>query len=304
VPMKSAIARLVEPDETAYDLIHALQCSRSAGLACIDAHLRVGSLGASELVVIHGESGSGKSVLLQNILVSYLAPDVCGGHALPVVLVDADNTFSAPLLQRLLEVYIGRTVRRAAHDRSSSLPPTDHPDSLVRDFVEEAMSRLLVLRPREPIDLLRQLRQLCEVFAANPTTALLMVDSMSAWQPLAAAFQRTMAQALNESWRALARLQQTYCIAVVVTYRDLTADSGGAHGPGHTAAAGAGITNCCHLTVQHTLSRRLVQTMGLEQPEEDECEYQEGRFRVCSGDPLRSTPFKLSHVGEAISLAC
>lgn len=303
---KTAIAKLVEPDETAYDLIHALQNSCGTGLACIDAHLRIGSLGPGEMVVIHGESGAGKSILLQNILVAYIAPDVCGGHGLPAILIDADNTFNMSQLVQILEKYIRRTIQTVAEDGSFMVAPDE---AMIKTFVEEAVSRLLVLRPKEPIDMLRHLRGLCEVLAANPTTALLMVDSMTAWQPLAAAFQRTMAQVLNESWRALSRLQQKYCIAVVVAYRDIAADSG-ANGAGQTAAASAGITNCCHLTIQHTISPGPASEFTrLEQPEENEPEFHGEMFKVSScarmiGDPLKSVPFKLSDVGEVINVAC
>merc|ERR1712113_744539 len=127
------------------------------------------------------------------------------------------------------------------------------------ELMEEAMSRLLVLRPREPIDLLRQLCRLKDVFAANPVASLLVVDSMSAWQPLINAFPRSVAPVMKECWHALARLQHELCIAVVVTYRDLvtkgyTASTGVVPGAWSSTDSRMSAIKCCHLAIARSPS--------------------------------------------------
>ncbi|CAE8628664.1 unnamed protein product, partial [Polarella glacialis] len=215
-----AIAALVAPDETASDLFRTLRSSRGTGIACLDQHLPGGSLGPGQLVALHGETGCGKSVLLRNALAAYILPQSCGGHALPSVLIDAERTFDPAILARLLRARLMSSEdwrRQAAEEKLD-----------VAEAVSECLARLLILSPSEPIDMLRQLRQLKKVLAANPTAGILAVDSMSAWQSLAAAFPRTVGPPLKECWRALARLQAEHCIAVVVTHRDPVATEGNA----------------------------------------------------------------------------
>ncbi|CAK0864598.1 unnamed protein product, partial [Prorocentrum cordatum] len=198
-------ADAVRPDETAWDLLRSLRASRGSGLACLDAHLPDGSLGPGELVVVHGAAGAAKSALLRSLLAAYVARTERGGHGLPAVLVDADGSFDAGLLAGVLEARGESALRRR---REVGRPA--EPEHAVSDAeaVEEALGRLLVLRPDEPQDLLRQLRLLRDVLAANPAVALLVVDSMSAWQTATAAFPKASAPFVRESWRALERLQR------------------------------------------------------------------------------------------------
>merc|ERR1712014_321436 len=67
-----------------------------------------------------------------------------------------------------------------------------------------------------------------EVLAANQTVALLIVDSMGAWQQYAAPFPRSTAPMLREAWRALVSLQREFCIPVVVTCHDAPASGSSA----------------------------------------------------------------------------
>lgn len=217
----SLAADAVRLDETAWDLLRSLRASRGSGLACLDTHLPGGSLGPGELVVVHGAAGAAKSALLRSLLAAYVARTERGGHGLPAVLLDADRSFDAGLMARVLEARGEAALQRR---REAGLP--DEPELAVSDAeaVEEALGRLLVLRPDEPQDLLRQLRLLRDVLAANPAVALLVVDSMSAWQTATAAFPKAAAPFVRESWRALERLQREHCVAVVVALREGSAE--------------------------------------------------------------------------------
>ena len=203
---------IIEIDETAFDLYRMLQSSRGTQLPCFDHHLPANALSPSHAVVLHGESGAGKSALLRNILASYVLDQDAGGHSLPAVFVDADHCFDASLLARLLKV----KAECAGASRET-----------VSEIVTESLSRVLVLRPHEPIDLLRQLRELRTVFASNPTAGLLIVDSMSAWQSLSAAFPRSAGCAIRECWQAVGRLQQESSISAVLAYRESAMDATG-----------------------------------------------------------------------------
>jgi len=203
------------PDETAFDVLRAVRCCRGTGIACIDGNLDGGCLGPSEIVVLHGESGAAKSTVARNIIVAYIAPTEIGGHGLPAVLIDAEGTFDVVILARLLT---------AAAEHHLSSQGCMLSQFSTEELVQESLSRLLVLRPAEPLDLLRQLYSLRDVLEANPTTSLLVVDSMSAWQPLAAAFPRAVTPLLREAWKAMDRLQREHCLAVVVTLRESSAD--------------------------------------------------------------------------------
>lgn len=244
----ATISALLEPDETADDVLRVLKSCRGTGIPCVDRLLEGGCLGPGELVVLRGETGSGKTVLLRHIVARYIAAADVGGHALPAVVVDTEGTFDLQLLARLLAV-------------EAQVPRTgdDMETREVQATVQEGLSRLLVLRPRDPFELLRQLLQLRDVLAANPAASLVAVDSMSAWQPLAAAFPRAAGAALREAWQALWRLQRERCVAVVVTQRDGDFAGGsaasGLHadrrrqpaGPGSTAVIAA---SCRHLGLE------------------------------------------------------
>ncbi|CAJ1349062.1 unnamed protein product, partial [Effrenium voratum] len=187
----------------AYDLFQALRSSRGT-LPCVDRFLPGEALSPDFALVLHGDSASGKSLLLRNILAAHLLPRSCGGHGLPSVLIDADQTFEVWLLAKLLK---DRARRRLSSEAAL-------------EAVDEALQRLLLFRPKEPLELLRQLSQLRGLFARNPTAGLVVVDSMSAWQAMTGAFPRSAGQVMKECWRALGRLQRDFAVCAVLAHRD------------------------------------------------------------------------------------
>jgi hypothetical protein len=206
---------MLVPDETAFDVLRAVRCCRGTGIACIDGNLDGGCLSPSEVVVLHGESGAAKSTVARNIIVAYIAPTEIGGHGLPAVLIDTEGTFDILLLVQLLSAAAGRHLSSAGCGAASMT---------TEELVQESLSRLLVLRPAEPLDFLHQIYSLRDILEVNSTTSLLVVDSMSAWQPLAAAFPRSVPPLLREAWKAIDRLQREHCLAVVATFRQSSAD--------------------------------------------------------------------------------
>lgn len=262
------------PDETAFDVLRAARSCRGTGLDCIDSHLDCGVLGPSELVVLHGQTGTAKSAVLRNIVVSYIASAELGGLALPAVMIDTEGTFDVLLLARLITT---------AANRKQLPSPADQ--------VQEALSRLLVLRAAEPVDLLRQLCQLRDVLVANPTTSLLVVDSMSAWQPMATAFPRAVGPVLREAWKALARLQRQHCLAVVVANRDDGNSTALGFSSKTNAANNASIptSSCCHLNI----SRHDTEA-ARERTSFSTCKRAQGTSRN------HQVPFHLSESGEVI----
>mmetsp|Transcript_119630 Transcript_119630/g.381748 ORF Transcript_119630/g.381748 Transcript_119630/m.381748 type:complete len:324 (+) Transcript_119630:62-1033(+) len=232
------IAAMVAPDETAYDLFRALRRSRASGVPCVDGRLAGGCLGPGELVLLHGESGSGKSALLRSILAAYVAGTEVregAGHSVPAILIDTEGTFDAGLFSEVLQSRVERLCRAAGKG------------SPVEGCVDEALSRLLVLRPQEPIDLLRNLDHLRALLAANPRVGLLVVDSMSAWQPLATNFPRSVTPFMQESWRALVRLQKEHCVALVVANRGAALGTASSSGPWSCIGSSA---KCRHLGIR------------------------------------------------------
>eukprot|EP00929_Paragymnodinium_shiwhaense_P106121 TRINITY_DN71277_c0_g1_i2.p1 TRINITY_DN71277_c0_g1~~TRINITY_DN71277_c0_g1_i2.p1 ORF type:complete len:212 (+),score=34.95 TRINITY_DN71277_c0_g1_i2:337-972(+) len=112
------------------------------------------------------------------------------------------------------------------------------------DRVEEALSRLLVLRPKDPPDLLRQILDLAELLSVNPTVSLLVVDAMTSWDFQLMGLPRSSRPFLQEAWRCLGRLQQERSLALLACVhlprsplqRGLLLDTAG--------------VNCCHLRLQ------------------------------------------------------
>lgn len=280
---------LVCPDETAFDVLRAVRSCHGTGLTCIDALLDGGCLGPSELVVLHGESGSAKSALLRNVVASYVASAELGGHALPAVLIDTEGTFDVLLLADVLTAVAERKRKEA----SASGKASELAGMQTAELAREALSRLLVLRPAEPADLLRQLCQIREVLVANPTTSLLVVDSMSAWHPIASAFPRAVAPLLREAWKALSRLQHEHCLAVVVAHRE---DANGFGSKGGFGGDASGLTPNCHLSVMRRMS------------ESGETSFATSRRFSASAMPGgdsrgQEMRFLLSEAGEVISVA-
>ena len=182
----------------AYDLFQIFRRSRSTSLPCFDDHLPASVL--ETMVLLHGDSASGKSVLLRNLLATHLLPASCGGHGLPCVLIDTELSFDLWLLAKLLQDKAKRFDKGVAE-------------------VEEALEELTVCRPLEPLELLQQLSDLRETLAAKPRAALLVVDSMSAWQSMTAAFPRSSGAILKECWKALKRLQEEASLSVVIAHQ-------------------------------------------------------------------------------------
>lgn len=238
-------AALVAPDETLYDLLRSLRSCRGTGVACLDQHLPDGSLGPSEVVVLRGEAASGKSALLRNILATFILPAKVGGHELPTVLLDTQGSFDARQMWQLLREKVSAAAQGSIQAAGAC--------------AEESLSRLLVLRPREPIDLLRQLRQLRTLLDANPNAGLLAVDAMSAWQPLEGAFPRSVAAVVKECWAALTRLQQEHGVAVVAVQRDAMAAS---EATGITSGSSSGASSSSGFI--HLVLRRVTQ-LGAKQ---------------------------------------
>jgi len=303
--MHSAIAATVAPDETAFDVLQKCRRSRlhrgGTGCACLDAHLRLGHLAADELVVLHGEVGSAKSALLRNVLGYYLSSSAFGGQGLPVVLIDADATFDVLMLAQLIRARVERGLTKLKlqeeEERHHQQPTTAHASSSsssscappqLEAIVQEAISRLLVLRPREPADLLRQLSRLRTLLSANPTASLIIVDSMSAWQSLSQGFPRSTTAILRESWRALLRLQREHCVSVVASLRAFRqvnrSDCDFSREP--VSAVGS---FCCHLRVARSpnLESFVVSILG---------------DQVQNSADAKATYFGLSAAGEIINL--
>lgn len=292
-----AIVAAVAPDETAHDLFRTLQNSRGSGLACLDQHLQAGRLGPGELVVIHGESGAGKSALLRNVLAAYIAgPDPAdgGGHGVPVVLLDAEGDFDPYQIAEVVQGRARRLRKGLGQDRSGQPQPAAEEE--VPAFVEEALSRLLVLRPREPADLLRKLAELRCILAVNPRVGLLAVDSMSAWQPVASCFPRSSTPLLQESWRALARLQREHYVAVVTTHRSsLGGGNSGSTGAWDTASVA---TRCRHLGI-----RRCPRNGLAHMPLQSDV-FEVFPWSAAHGGLTSVAPFTLSQAGEIITMPC
>lgn len=279
----STITELVAPDETLYNVIRAALASHGTGISFIDDLLPAGCLGPSEIIAIHGETASGKSTLLRNIFATYVMPLDAGGHGLPVVLIDADYTFDESTFVKLLEAKA--RAEGFANDAVS-----------LKAVVAQALSKLLVWRPEEPLDLLRVLWRLRDLLAANPTTALLVVDSMSAWHPNLASFPRSSTRVLRECWQALARLQREHCLAVVVAHRDQHADNGGIGAKLWTDSA------CIHLRVLKEAAQGASATMELSSPPGVSAVLG-FTFALSSQDSSSTFHFCFSPCGQAVSSA-
>lgn len=188
---------VIEPDETAYALLQSLGSSYGTGVEMVDIHLSGGQLAPGEAMLCTGPTGSGKSLLLMNILANFVSSAEAGGHDVPVVVFDCDGKFCIQRFTALLEArYASRGLQFG---------------------IDQALDRLLYHTPREPLDFLSALKELYGVIEDGLRPSLLVVDSVSAWQTLARGFPQSTRQVADACARMLALLRREHGIPVILT---------------------------------------------------------------------------------------
>ncbi|XP_035787956.1 uncharacterized protein LOC118464618 [Anopheles albimanus] len=97
-----------------------------------------GRPGWGDLVEIIGDSNTGKSLLLLEIVASVILPANCGGSERDILLIDCENTYDRSLLLTLMEKGIINNAE------PSLIPKLD--TQLIQQIQEEALNRLLLLQ--------------------------------------------------------------------------------------------------------------------------------------------------------------
>ncbi len=115
-------------------------------------------LTGSDVVEIRGDSGAGKTLLLEHLICEAILPKATGGCEAGVLLVDVDHKIKSADLQALLEAKLGG----AYND----------------EVVEACLERLLILSAFDAESFALGVLQIPAVLKANKNISLVAVDSI------------------------------------------------------------------------------------------------------------------------------
>jgi len=74
----------------------------------LDPTLFYNGLSGNDMVLLSGESSSGKSLLIFTLIAKCVMPVTVGGRQARVILISTDNNNSLPLLAMILRYYIAQ----------------------------------------------------------------------------------------------------------------------------------------------------------------------------------------------------
>uniref|UniRef100_A0A182JB64 AAA+ ATPase domain-containing protein n=1 Tax=Anopheles atroparvus TaxID=41427 RepID=A0A182JB64_ANOAO len=158
--------------ETAYSVIVQQTTSSVNSIPCLDASIFPdGGPKAGELVQIHGESGSGKSLLLLELIARIILPGNCGGHETGAVFIDCENSFNRVLLLSVMEKYILNLANPAV---AGTLTPQQ-----IVIIQRTALRRLLLVRCYSLEQFEFTLLALPEHFIKNNALSYVLIDSLA-----------------------------------------------------------------------------------------------------------------------------
>lgn len=127
-----------------------------------------------EVVQISGEGGSGKSLVLLDLIKACILPREYGGAEANIVLIDADCQFSVFQLVTMLKSSIIQM----------SGPETFHQSDNKRamwKLVEASLERLSVFSCNDLESLFLRFHYLKTFLISNPNTSIVMIDNLSAF---------------------------------------------------------------------------------------------------------------------------
>uniref|UniRef100_A0A182N7M9 RecA family profile 1 domain-containing protein n=1 Tax=Anopheles dirus TaxID=7168 RepID=A0A182N7M9_9DIPT len=131
-----------------------------------------GGLRSGELVEIVGESNSGKSLLLLELIARAILPANCGGLGLAVVLLDCENSYHGPFLLSVMEKHI---LNQAEPTVASTLADPQRLQAIQRAALERL--HLITCYSLEQFDF--SLLALPSLFVKHPDVTFVLIDSIA-----------------------------------------------------------------------------------------------------------------------------
>ncbi|KFB51083.1 AGAP006734-PA-like protein [Anopheles sinensis] len=207
--------------ESAFSAVVVRVSSNGEGIPCLDATLFPdGGPKPGELVQIHGESNTGKSLLLHELIARVILPGNCGGHETGAVFIDCENSFNRLMLLSVMEKYI---LNLANPSVAASLTPQQ-----IATIQRAALRRLLLVRCYSLEQYELSLVALPDRFLKDTALSYVLIDSVATfyWSKCTEQNLVRMDTFLRTQCKALRRLAEKWNKIVIFTKPSYFASGG------------------------------------------------------------------------------
>lgn len=171
-----------------------------------------------EILEISGECGTGKTILLMDLIAQTIIPTEYGGKGASVIVIDTNSNFHVPfLLPRIIEKHI-------IHSRTSTCLTTDTEDlrvvtDNVADIVLETMKKILLFKCYSATDYELTLLYCTNHLTTNSNVSMIAVDSISTfyWSEFSDDHKIRMDTYLRRRIQELQKLTEEFKIVAMYT---------------------------------------------------------------------------------------
>lgn len=171
-----------------------------------------------EILEISGECGTGKTILLMDLIAQTIIPTEYGGKGASVIVIDTNSNFHVPfLLPRIIEKHV-------IHNRTSICPSTDTEDlKAVTDNVEnivlDAMKKMLLFKCYSATDYELTLLFCTNHLTTNSSVSMIVIDSISTfyWSEFSDEHKIRMDTYLRRRIKELQKLTDEFKIVAIYT---------------------------------------------------------------------------------------
>uniref|UniRef100_A0A182Q035 Rad51-like C-terminal domain-containing protein n=1 Tax=Anopheles farauti TaxID=69004 RepID=A0A182Q035_9DIPT len=193
--------------ESAYAFV-TRTISRSDNPPVHDLHSTIfpnGGLRSGEFVEISGESNSGKSLLLLELIARIILPSKYGGLGLAAVMIDCENSYHEAFLLSVMEKHI---VNRADPTVANTLGDRQQLESIQRAALERL--HLITCYSLEQLEL--TLIALPKLFVKHQDVSFMLIDSIATfyWTKCTAAKLIRQQTYQSDQCKALGKLARTW----------------------------------------------------------------------------------------------
>ncbi|XP_055623183.1 uncharacterized protein LOC129769417 [Toxorhynchites rutilus septentrionalis] len=159
--------------ETGVQVLQRISSGLSPFVGCLEPVLFPdGGPSKGELVEITGETNSGKSCLILELIAKIILPKNCGGQAVGAVFINCDNNINMARLLNIMEKHIV----------NCSTPANQNTDRReIQRIREESFSRLTIITCYTLDEFELSMLTLSDLFVKNPHNVFLLIDSIVAF---------------------------------------------------------------------------------------------------------------------------
>ncbi|XP_058120224.1 DNA repair protein Rad51 homolog [Anopheles ziemanni] len=207
--------------ESAFSAVVVRVSSSGESIPCLDSAIFPdGGPKSGELVQIHGESNTGKSLLLHELIARIVLPGNCGGHETGAVFIDCENSFNRMMLLSVMEKYI---LNLADPSVAASLTPQQ-----IGTIQRTALRRLLLVRCYSLEQYELSLVALPDRFLKDGTLSYVLIDSLATfyWSKCTEQNLVRMDTFLRTQCKALRKLAEKWKKTIIFTKPSYFASGG------------------------------------------------------------------------------